>query len=65
MAIPLHNKAMGTGSDRILIVAGLFSVCALLSSLGGGLLGLLCFVPAVIVMEASAGKTEQSDTIEQ
>ena len=65
MAISRGNKAMRSGSDRILIVAGLFSVCALLSSLGGGLLGLLCFVPAVIAIEASAGKTEQSDTIEQ
>ena len=52
MAILLRSKASSSGSDRVLIVAGLFFVCALLSTFGGAMLGLLCFVPAVIAMEA-------------
>jgi len=52
MAITLRSKASSSGSDRVLIFAGLFFVCALLSALGGPMLGVLCFVPAVIAMEA-------------
>ena len=52
MAISLRRKTSSTGSDRVLIAAGLFFVCATLSALGGSMLGVLCFVPAVIAMEA-------------
>lgn len=52
MAILLRSKASSSGSDRVLIAAGLFFVCALLSALVGPMLGVLCFMPAVIAMEA-------------
>lgn len=69
MAISLRRKTTSSDSDRILIIAGLFFVCALLSALGGAMLGLLCFVPAVIAMEAgqslSLGKRNLFDSNER
>ena len=69
MAISLRRKASSTGSDRVLIAAGLFFVCALLSTLGDSMLGLMCFVPAVIAMEAgqtlSRSKSRLFDSNEQ
>ncbi len=37
--------------DRVVIYAGLFLVCAMLSSLGMGPLALLCFLPAAFLFE--------------
>ena len=46
-----RQNVLDFGDDHIVIYAGLFLVCALISALGGGWLGVLCFVPAVIVLE--------------
>lgn len=63
MAISLRSKASSSGSDRVLIAAGLFFICALLSALGGAMLGLLCFVPAVIAMEAGQSVSRSKSKI--
>ena len=69
MAVSLHSRTIHAGSDRVLIAAGLFFVCAVLSAVGGGLLGLLCFVPAVVAVEAgqslSQNKSEHFDNAKQ
>ena len=39
------------GDDQVLVYAGLFLICAGVSAMGGGALGLLSFIPAVGVAE--------------
>ncbi len=46
-----QDKLLAFDDAHIVIYAGLFLVCALISALGGGWLGMLCFVPAAIVLE--------------
>lgn len=46
-----REKGLDFGDDHIVVYAGLFLVCALMSALGGGWLGVLCFVPAAIALE--------------
>jgi len=37
--------------DHMLIYAALFLVCALMSAMGGGWLGVACFVPVAFIIE--------------
>lgn len=37
--------------DLMLIYAALFLVCAVISALGGGWLGVACFVPVAVIIE--------------
>jgi hypothetical protein len=54
MTFKLRKSATWRGDDQVLVYAGLFLVCALVSALGGGTLGLLSFIPAVIAAEVLA-----------
>jgi len=51
MNLRLRKSARWQGDDQVLVYAGLFLVCALVSTLGGGALGILSFIPAVIAAE--------------
>ena len=51
MVIRDRRAVMAPADDHVVIYAALFLVCALLSALGGGWLGVACFVPVAIVME--------------
>ena len=51
MIMKQRINVLDFGDAHIVVYAGLFLVCALISALGGGWLGVLCFVPAVIVLE--------------
>ena len=51
MILKQRVKILDFGDDHIVVYAGLFLMCALISALGGGWLGVLCFVPAAIVLE--------------
>jgi len=63
MTLRLRKNTRWQGDDQVLVYAGLFLVCALVSALGGGALGLLSFIPAVIAAEVmarlSVGEQEQ------
>ena len=54
MTLKLRKNARWQGDDQVLVYAGLFLVCALVSALGGGALGLLSFIPAVVAAEILA-----------
>ena len=54
MTFRLRKNATWQGDDQVLVYAGLFLVCALVSTLGGGALGILSFIPAVIAAEVLA-----------
>lgn len=54
MTFKLRKNTKWRGDDQVLVYAGLFLVCALVSALGGGALGLLSFIPAVIAAEVMA-----------
>lgn len=54
MTLKLRKNTRWQGDDQVLVYAGLFLVCALVSTLGGGALGILSFVPAVIAAEVLA-----------
>ncbi|MFT6285361.1 MAG: O-antigen ligase [Halieaceae bacterium] len=51
MIVKRQEKVLDFGDDHIVVYAVLFLVCALISALGGGWLGVLCFVPAAIALE--------------
>ena len=51
MIMKQRVNVLDFGDDHIVIYAGLFLMCTLISALGGGWLGVLCFVPAAIVLE--------------
>ena len=51
MILKQQVKILDFGDDHTVVYAGLFLVCALISALGGGWLGVLCFVPAAIALE--------------
>ncbi|MEH6609202.1 MAG: hypothetical protein V7696_07505 [Halioglobus sp.] len=51
MTVKRLEKVWDFGDDHTVVYAGLFLVCALISALGGGWLGVLCFVPAAIALE--------------
>ncbi|MEP1472548.1 MAG: hypothetical protein ABJK25_16375 [Halieaceae bacterium] len=50
---------LAPADDHVLIYAALFMVCALMSALGGGWLGIASFVPAAIVIEIALGWRRQ------
>ena len=54
MMFKLRKNARWQGDDQVLVYAGLFLICALVSALGGGALGLLSFIPAVVTAELLA-----------
>ena len=54
MTYKLRTSAKWQGDDQVLVYAGLFLVCALVSALGGGALGILSFIPAVAAAEVIA-----------
>ncbi len=51
MVIRDRRTVIPPADDHVLIYAALFLVCALMSALGGGLLGVACFVPVAVVIE--------------
>jgi hypothetical protein len=50
MNFKTRRSVLGQFDDRGFAYAGLFGVCALLSSLGGGALGLFLFIPAALAI---------------
>ncbi len=54
MTLKLRKNTRWQGDDQVLVYAGLFLVCALVSTLGGGALGILSFIPAVMAAEVLA-----------
>lgn len=51
MSVKPRRQILMRGDDRVVIYAGLFLVCAMLSSLGMGPLALLCLLPAAALFE--------------
>jgi len=47
--------------DLMLIYAALFLVCAVISALGGGWLGVACFVPVAVIIELTQSWGKLSD----
>ena len=47
--------------DLMLIYAALFLVCAVISALGAGWLGVACFVPVVVIIELTQSWGKWSD----
>jgi len=50
MSIKPRRSVLGQFDDKGFAYAGLFGVCALLSSVGGGALGLFLFIPAALAI---------------
>jgi len=55
MIIKDRGALLAPADDHVLVYAALFMVCALMSALGGGWLGIGAFVPAAIVIELALG----------
>ncbi|TGD73925.1 hypothetical protein E4634_07220 [Mangrovimicrobium sediminis] len=52
MYIKPRRPVLSRRSDRALVQAGLFFVCAMMSVLGLGVVALACFIPAAAMVEA-------------
>jgi hypothetical protein len=50
MSVKPRRSVMGRCDDLVFIYAALFLICALLNALGGGVIGLLVFVPAALAV---------------
>ena len=55
MIMKERGVLLALADDHVLVYAALFMVCALMSALGGGWLGIASFVPAAIVIELAMG----------
>ncbi len=54
MSIKPRRKILARGDDRVVVHAGLFVICAMLSALGMGAMALWAFVPAAALLEGLA-----------
>ena len=46
MSLRPRKSVMGRCDDQVFAYAGLFLLCSLVSALGGGILGMMLFVPS-------------------
>ena len=51
MSVKPRRQVLARGDDRVLVLAGLFLVCAMLGALGMGALAVWCFLPAAALVE--------------
>ncbi len=54
MTVKPRKQILLRSDDHVIVHAGLFLVCAMLSALGMGSMALLCFLPAAALFEGLA-----------
>ena len=57
MSVKPRKQVLARSDDRMIVHAGLFLVCAMLSAVGMGALAFWCFLPAAGLVELLSGIT--------